>query len=51
VSVAGLVRQLQLTLDDSEMAVGLSIAGKINTFGKDDVRFQVHLGHTGRYVV
>lgn len=50
VSVAGLVRQLSFTDGDTETAVGASIAGKINTVGKDDFRFQVHLGETGRYV-
>ncbi|MBU2871852.1 DcaP family trimeric outer membrane transporter [Colwellia sp. E2M01] len=49
VSVAGLVRQLQTT-GGSETGVGVGVAGRINTFGKDDVRFQVHAGNTGRYV-
>ena len=35
---------------DSETAFGYGIAGKINTFGKDDIRFQFHGGETGRYV-
>ena len=49
VSVSGLARQLQ-TLDGSESAVGVGVAGRINTFGKDDFRFQVHAGNVGRYV-
>jgi hypothetical protein len=49
VSVSGLARQLQ-TVDGSESAVGFGVAGRINTFGKDDLRFQVHGGNTGRYV-
>lgn len=34
----------------TETAFGYGIAGRINTFGKDDFRFQVHGGETGRYV-
>lgn len=49
VSVSGLARQLQ-TIDGSESAVGFGVAGRINTFGKDDFRFQVHGGNVGRYV-
>ncbi|MEI6894245.1 MAG: DcaP family trimeric outer membrane transporter [Colwellia sp.] len=49
VSVSGLARQLQ-TLDGSESALGFGVAGRINTFGKDDVRFQIHGGNVGRYV-
>jgi len=49
VSVSGLARQLQ-TVDGSESAIGFGVAGRINTFGKDDVRFQIHGGHVGRYV-
>ena len=49
VSLSGLARQLQTT-EGSESAIGAGVAGRINTFGKDDVRFQVHVGHVGRYV-
>ena len=49
VSVSGLARQLQ-TVDGSESALGFGIAGRINTFGKDDLRFQIHGGNVGRYV-
>ena len=47
--MSGLARQLQ-TLDGSESAIGFGVAGRINTFGKDDFRFQVHGGNVGRYV-
>lgn len=50
VSVAGLVRQLNALDGESESALGFSIAGKINTVGKDDFRFQFHQGNLGRYV-
>ncbi|WP_328824561.1 DcaP family trimeric outer membrane transporter [Thalassotalea algicola] len=50
VSVAGLFRELNFNDGDSETAVGVSVAGKIKTIGKDDFRFQVHAGNTGRYV-
>lgn len=57
VSVAGLVRQLNTDPtqtasgeSESESALGFSVAGRVKTFGKDDVRFQLHGGNTGRYV-
>jgi len=50
VSVAGLARQLNVDADNTESAIGYSVAGRLNTFGKDDVRFQVHGGNVGRYV-
>ncbi|WNC72318.1 DcaP family trimeric outer membrane transporter [Thalassotalea psychrophila] len=50
VSVSGLVRQLNTTDDDTESAVGVAVAGKIKTFGKDDFRFSVSTGNLGRYV-
>ena len=50
VSIAGLARQLNTLGGNSESAFGYGIAGKINTFGKDDLRFQYHGGETGRYV-
>ena len=50
VSVAGLARQLNTTGLDKEAAFGGSIAGKISTFGKDDLRFQFAGGNVGRYV-
>ena len=57
VSVAGLFRQLNSNPtqtpsgeSESETALGYSVAGQIKTFGKDDFRFQIHGGNTGRYV-
>ena len=50
VSVAGLVRQLSVDADNSETALGVSVAGRVKTFGQDDIRFQLHAGNTGRYV-
>lgn len=50
VSIAGLFRQLNTTLNNSESAFGVSVAGKIKTTGKDDFRFQIHTGNVGRYV-
>lgn len=50
VSVAGLFRQLSVNADDNETGVGVSVAGRINTIGQDDIRFQIHAGNTGRYV-
>ncbi|TKB51012.1 hypothetical protein FCL40_00200 [Ferrimonas sediminicola] len=50
VSIAGLARQLNTAGGKTENALGLSIAGRINTFGKDDLRFQIHKGELGRYV-
>ena len=50
VSVSALARQLKTETNESEAAVGFGVAGRINTFGKDDVRFQVHGGNVGRYV-
>ena len=50
VSVSALARQLNTVGGDTESAVGFGVAGRIKTFGKDDLRFQVHGGNTGRYV-
>ena len=50
VSVSGLARQLNTTLGNSESAFGASVAGRIKTGGKDDIRFQFHKGELGRYV-
>jgi hypothetical protein len=50
VSVSGLARQLNTLGGNTESAIGFGIAGRIKTFGKDDFRFQVHGGETGRYV-
>jgi hypothetical protein len=50
VSVAGLGRQLHTALGNTETGIGYSVAGRIKTVGKDDIRFQVHGGNVGRYV-
>ncbi|MGB1261447.1 MAG: DcaP family trimeric outer membrane transporter [Cognaticolwellia sp.] len=50
VSVGALARQLNTTLGNTESAFGASIAGRINTVGKDDIRFQFHKGELGRYI-
>ena len=50
VSVSGLARKLETVGGNSESAFGYGIAGRINTFGKDDFRFQYHGGNVGRYV-
>ncbi|UUO22635.1 hypothetical protein FGD67_05140 [Colwellia sp. M166] len=50
VSVSGLARQLNTTLGNSESAFGASVAGRIKTGDKDDIRFQFHQGELGRYV-
>lgn len=48
-SVAALARQIdQGGLD--EFGAAFNIAGKINSIGKDDFRFQVTMGEAGRYV-
>jgi len=50
VSVSGVARQLNTVGGNTESAIGYGVAGRIKTFGKDDFRFQVHGGNTGRYV-
>ena len=50
VSVSGLARQFNTTLGNTETGIGYSVAGRIKTVGKDDLRFQVHGGNVGRYV-
>ena len=50
VSVSGLARQLNSSTGNTESAIGYGIAGRIKTYGKDDFRFQLHSGETGRYV-
>ena len=49
-SVSALARQLNTNLGETESAFGVSIAGRIKTVGKDDLRFQFHKGELGRYV-
>lgn len=56
VSIAGIARQLKykestLNLDSSESGGGVSIAGRINAIGKDDIRFSITSGKgLGRYL-
>jgi len=50
VSVAGLARQLNTVGGDSKSAFGFGVAGRIKVGEKDDFRFQLHGGETGRYV-
>ena len=50
VSISGLARQLNTVGGNTESAVGYGVAGRIKTFGDDDIRFQLHGGNTGRYV-
>jgi hypothetical protein len=59
VSVAGVFRSLNtndVTVDGvttegtSETALGFGVSGKIKVGAKDDLRFQLHSGNTGRYV-
>ena len=50
ISVAGVLRKLNSNATGNETAFGYGIAGRIKTVGKDDFRFQLHAGETGRYV-
>lgn len=54
VTVAGIVRQLKYKatgISSSESAGGITVAGRINAAGKDDIRFTVSTGKgLGRYV-
>jgi len=49
VSVAAVLQQVDSEVSD-ETGVGYSIAGRIKASGKNDFRFQIHGGQTGRYV-
>lgn len=52
VCVGGLFRQLSIddgTYDDDAWGAAIALAGRIKTFGKDDVRFQFLYGTLGRY--
>ena len=50
VSVSALGRQLKTVTNESKSAFGYGVAGRINTVGKDDLRFQFHGGNVGRYI-
>ena len=49
VSVGAVLQKVDSDVS-SETGVGYSIAGRIKAGGKDDIRFQLHGGQTGRYV-
>jgi hypothetical protein len=49
VSVAAVLQQVDSKVSN-ETGVGYSVAGRLKTTGKDDLRFQLHMGQTGRYV-
>ncbi|ADN77228.1 conserved hypothetical protein [Ferrimonas balearica DSM 9799] len=50
VSLAGLGRELNTNGGNRETAFGGSLAARINTFGKSDLRLQLHYGELGRYI-
>lgn len=49
VSVSSLFRYLDPE-DSAQFGAGVSVAAKLKTFGKDDIRLQLHYGNLGRYV-
>ena len=49
VSVSSLLRYLDPE-DSAQFGAGVSVAAKLYTFGKDDLRLQLHYGNLGRYV-
>lgn len=49
VSVSSLFRYLD-PQETAQFGAGVSLAAKLNTFGKDDIRLQLHYGNLGRYV-
>ena len=50
VSISALARQLNTAGGNKESAFGYAVAGRINTAGKDDLRFAISNGNLGRYV-
>ncbi|OUS24484.1 hypothetical protein A9Q98_13620 [Thalassotalea sp. 42_200_T64] len=50
VAISAVAKQLNTVGGESESGVGYGISGRINSIGKDDFRFAVHGGNTGRYV-
>lgn len=50
VSVAAVARQLNITADDSDSALGYGVSGRIKVGSQDDFRFALHGGNSGRYV-
>jgi len=49
-SVSTLLRRLESFNNGRTTTIGYSIAGRINSYKKDDIRFQIHMGELGRYV-
>lgn len=49
VSLSSLFRYLDPE-DTAQFGAGVSLATKLNTFGRDDIRLQLHYGNLGRYV-
>lgn len=49
VAVSSLLRYLDPE-DSGQFGAGVSVAAKLYTFGKDDLRLQLHYGNLGRYV-
>ncbi|KPZ73111.1 hypothetical protein AN944_00259 [Shewanella sp. P1-14-1] len=49
VSASGVIRYLDPD-QTQQVSTGMSVAGKLRTFGKDDLRIQLHYGNLGRYV-
>lgn len=49
VSVSSLLRYLDPE-DSAQFGAGVSVAAKLHTFGRDDLRLQLHYGNLGRYV-
>ncbi|MDR8526166.1 DcaP family trimeric outer membrane transporter [Shewanella fidelis] len=49
ISVSSLLRYLD-PQDSAQFGAGVSVAAKLNTIGKDDLRLQLHYGNLGRYV-
>ncbi|CAM4191034.1 hypothetical protein [Shewanella aquimarina] len=49
VSVSALIRYLDAN-DSKQWGSGLSVGAKLFTFGRDDLRLQLHYGNLGRYV-
>ncbi|GIU20693.1 hypothetical protein TUM4644_10700 [Shewanella colwelliana] len=49
ISLSSLLRYLD-PADTAQFGAGVSLAAKLNTFGRDDIRLQLHYGNLGRYV-
>ena len=49
ISLSSLLRYLD-PADTTQFGAGVSLAAKLNTFGRDDIRLQLHYGNLGRYV-